>query len=68
MFHFKRKNIFDVSCKVWSPADSNANSCWSFYLEVPLMALVVASAELYSVFSKFWWNELLYALSYMMSP
>ena len=27
MFHFKRKNIFDVSCKVWSPADSNANSC-----------------------------------------
>ena len=47
---------------------SKPSSSYSFSLDVPLIAPVIANAALYWIESSFWWNEALYAWSYMMSP
>ena len=90
--HFKRRNIFDVSFKVWPARHRNniekvlsrllvkdlikitVSDTIVFFREILilnfgkvflwkslLLAPVIASAKLYWIFSKFWWNELLYA-------
>ena len=47
---------------------SKPSSSYSFSLDVPLTAPVIANSALYWIESSFWWNEALYAWSYMMSP
>ena len=40
---------------------------YSSSLDVPLVAPVIPNAVLYWIESSFWWNEAIYAWSYMMS-
>ena len=47
---------------------SKPSSLYSFSLDAPLIAPVIANTALYWVESSFWWNEVLYAWSNMMSP
>ena len=57
--------ITEFSMQPFFSRDSNP---WQRYsLEVPLITPVIASGEIYWIFSKFWWNELLYAFLYMIS-
>ena len=46
---------------------SKPSLSYSFFLDVPLIASVIANAALYWTESSLWWNEALYAWSYMMS-
>ena len=46
---------------------SKPSLSYSFFLDVSLIASVIANAALYWTESSFWWNEALYAWSYMMS-
>ena len=61
----KKQHIFLyhlLSSRVSKPSLS-----YSFFLDVPLIASVIANAALYWKESSFWWNEALYAWSYTMS-
>ena len=46
---------------------SKPSSSHSFSLDVPLIAPVIANVALYWIECSFWWNDALYACSYIMS-